>query len=295
MAKRIYKLTRWEAIELFTKIIAKYEEKTEEEVGKSLHYWLTEYSNTIKSQKVAEKLIRPIADGWSNQNYDPNIVSNLSNEIRLGKPIIRSGSKLEMMLISIGEEKSLRFFEEIRDYAPKEQILEGSTWWVYTYEYYQQDIHTGRQLGIVRCPAQLLAYGYAIIDTLFLRNGELIKDQTYKGNYSIKNDRYLFIDAHLAETREKDVRGVFDLGIGSIEIGEFRFGYYINVSPNVYFGPLILERIEWQDGLKPQFFKNKDAQIREDYWRFFSGMENIPNELPRNIELYNNIKRFLDF
>lgn len=290
MAKYVF--TRWEAIDLFVRIIAKYENKEKQDVEADLRGYLNKYKRLELSTEVAQKILLPIADRFANQNYYPRFLVDLSEEITNGVPQVRTMHRVQLMLEYVGESSQLgRYIFEQND--QKRESLEGSYWWMYSYEYYIDK--TNQKISyITRDVVSLNRYAYVSVLATKNHYGENTGVQHYSGHYFTKNNRYLLMDLHISETREKDLRVVIDLGTGHAAIGEVFTGYYLNASNNLYFGPMLFERIPPQEKLSAYNFEEGDPDLDKVIWDYFAGLDAIPYKVIPSYGAKGRLGKFLD-
>ncbi len=287
-----YVLSRSEAIDLFIKIVAKCENKERQIIESDLLTYLGKYRRSTISVKAAELVLRPIAEELGSTQYYPKFLSDLSTEIKSGLPISRTENRLELMLKCIGEENNINQYQIINAQNNKQDALQGSCWWMYSTSCYTDKETREKKLLITRDLILLGHFSYAAFITTKSYEGDYIGQQDYNGQYYIRNNRYLFVDARLSESRDKEIRIVADIGAGNTNIGHVFTGYYLNASSNLYFGPLLLERIERQNSLSAQIFHENDSIIDGYIWDFFNGKKSIPDRVQPSFGAKSAIKEF---
>ncbi|MEA5426393.1 hypothetical protein [Arcicella lustrica] len=289
-----YLLSRWQAVELFAKIVAIIEQKDKEEIKKDLRRVLIKYGNAEISKQFAIELLQSIANDRGSQNYYPKFLYDLSKEIKENLPIIRTEAKLTLLLNCVDEANQLSRYELLGVPNKKEEAFENSFWWLYSYERYKLGNSTDNNLAIGRFPVELLPFGHATIATIDFRNNDYNKKLNYIGSYLVKDGKHLILNARTENTKERELRLIFDIDMEELTVGEVALGYYLNASSKIYFGPIILQRApQSKDGFKPAIFTNFDEKIDVRIWKYFDGLQTVPNELPMRIRTLNELDTFI--
>lgn len=287
-----YVLSRSEAIDLFIKIVAKCEGKGRQDIENDLLAYLGKYRRSTVSSKAADLVLRPIAEELGSTQYYPNFLRDLSVEIKSGLPLSRTENRFELMLKCIGEENEINQYQIINAQNKKQDALQGSCWRMYSSSCFPNKQTQEKTLQITRDSIALGHFGYAVFITTKSHEGNYIGQQDYNGQYYIRNNRYLFVDAHLTGSKDKEIRIVADIGAGNVHVGHIFSGYYLNASSNLYFGPLLLERVEKQNSLTAQIFHENDPEIDEYIWDFFAKIKTIPDRVQPSFGAKTAIKKF---
>ncbi|MEA5402105.1 hypothetical protein VB776_04210 [Arcicella sp. DC2W] len=283
-----------EAVDMFIKLIAKYENKAKQDVEINIISYLNKYRRANRSAEVAKQTLMPIADEFANQNYYPSFLSDLVKEIETGVPMVRTTYRVFLMLEYIGESSHLKRYMLGSQSDVKSDLLVGSYWYMYSHEYYFSKTPEQKVMFITRDMVFFNQFSYATVLATKNHGGETVGMQHYSGHYYTKNNRYLFLDLHISETREKDLRVIIDIGTGNSNIGEVFTGYYMNASNNLYFGPILFERIPAQEKLFARSFEEHDSSLNRSVWEYFNGLNSMPYEILPTYSSKGRIGKFLD-
>lgn len=187
-----YLLSQWEAIELFCKIVCKYEnirgyERTEAngEVYKPLEMGdfksndfllqtLRRYENPVHFRDFGEIYMKRIADKEGMPRYYPKTLYDLSREIRSSVPIVRTIDELSLLLVFIGENPRKIPYRPLEAWYPsdKQRTFENTRWWLYHYEEYIDPVKNKPQAGISRAVVNLKEFAKLTIENLDSSGGE---------------------------------------------------------------------------------------------------------------------------
>jgi hypothetical protein len=273
-----YQLTQWEAIELFCKIVSKYEGIDIEKFRRNdqLVLSLVKYSSDRLSIEFAKTNLQPIAQMVGQDNYYPKALYDLSQEIRFSEPVVRSASRLLLLLKYIEEEYTLMQYQPLGSlWNPndKQRMFEDSTWALYYYEEYLDSSIKKIQTGVTRAIVKLLPFAKLIIKDIDASKGEPGKEEEFKGKYSIYGGsvgQHLLLEGRLGDAQEKNLHILLYIGTGRFEVSEIALGQYHDVGQSIYSGTVIMEKIDPEaKDLVPKFFKKDDVGVEPVIWDYF--------------------------
>jgi hypothetical protein len=292
-------LLQWEAIELFCRVVCKYENlqgrgnsskskegyrQLELEDFKNntfLMQTLRKYENTTHSKRFSDIYLRPIAEQQGNSRYYPKTLYDLSREIRYSIPIVRSMDELLLLHSFIDDIKPIPY-RAIESWYPDNKLrtFENTRWWIY---YYQEfiDTNTGEtQWGITRAALHLKEFTKLTIENIIVSNGESYQEVKYSGHFSIDKNLssdYLILESSSLYNQGENINMIINIGNNEYEAGEIALGQYYSINNTINTGVVILERISQRGSMKAAFFKNGDINVSKVLWNFFGNKNNYIN------------------
>ncbi len=312
-----YLLTQWQAIELFCKVVCKYENlKDQDSFEKKqppnnpikiedfrsndfLLQTLRRYENPAHFRDFGEIYMKKIAEKAGISRYYPKTLYELSREIRYSIPIVRTIDEISLLLIFIDENPRRIPYRVLEAWSPsdKQRMFEGTRWWLYHYEEYIDPFTSKPQPGISRAIVSMKEFAKLTIDNIDASGGEPGRKEKYKGQYSIykgSKGEYLLLECWLADSHEKDLHILIYIGNDELKSGEIALGQYHNVNNTIYSGTVIMEKVRQQGSLKPAFFKNRDKSVPTVYWDFFEDKHKNRIRVKSGIKLKETLKTWIE-
>jgi hypothetical protein len=272
-----YHLTQWEAVEIFCKIISKYEDIPLDDFQENnlLIATLTKYEKLSLSTEFSKRCFEPMAKKEGSTVYYPKALYDLTHNIRYSEPFTPSASLLILLLKYIGESNTLTTFNLLKEWVPndKQRTFENTVWHLYYYEEYTEFANGHCVSGVSRAIVRLLPFGKLQIDNIDVSHGEPGNDEQYRGKFSIyggKKGNYLLLEARMGSAAEKDLHVLVYIGVGELKQGDIALGEYHNVNDSIYSGTAIIEKMGGSASLESQFFRYGDTQIDALFWQYFT-------------------------
>lgn len=283
-----YLLSQWQAIELFCKVITKYENILAEEKklkivpikmddfssNEFLLQMLRKYENPVYYRPFGEVYIRKIASLEGITRYYPKTLYELSHEIRFSIPIVKSMDELSLLLIFIGERNNFMEYKPLNMWIPSERLrrFENTRWWLYYFEDYFDPQTQSFQQGITRACVYFKSFAKLEIQDIDASKGEPGRLEKYTGQYSIHGGLkgvHLLLEGNMGVNLARDLHILLHIGDDELRPGEIAIGQFHNVQSSIYSGTVIMEKYSQRGSIKPEFFKFGDKRIDPVYWRFF--------------------------
>lgn len=249
-------LQKWDAIELFCNVVAKYENRKIKEFWNNIEMdkAIKKYKHEVNYSPITEELY-----GGQN-NIAPKAFYNFQHQINTSLPVIIPSEFFTTMCSYIGEpnfaKTRVRYSGDLT-FSDKQLNLYNSNWWIYFYDEHSSIINNEiiLQKGISKGLLKLLPFGKAeLIRDKYEERGQRI----YTGIYStFREDNYLSFKMRLMPNGERDLRMTFFLG--SDHPIEFAIGQSSNVSSKDHSRIVVIERTASKNGLtKSLGFYSKD-------------------------------------
>ncbi|NID13501.1 hypothetical protein [Fibrivirga algicola] len=286
-----YLLSQWKAIELFCKVVCKYEILQKEGgnnsgLNKQTSLKVSDFQNNNLLLQTLRKYespnyYRPFGDIYMKQiaekegisRHYPKALYDLSLEIRFSEPVVRTLDELLLLLIFIGERSSLTNFTALEEWRPsdRQRKFENSRWWLYYYEQYVDPENQTEVVGLTRAVVHLKPFAELVINNIDASEGLPGKLGTYNGQYSIygRTGKHLLLQGRLGNDQARDLHILLHIGDEEFDAGEIALGQFHNVNDTIYSGTIILEKVSQRGSLRPAFFEAGDSQIDSVYWDFF--------------------------
>ncbi len=248
-------LESWQAIELFSHLVTKFDGNREGFQLSSLSQtaFLSRKLNDYKSKSRAEKLSNEIfgkkqnAKGLSVDSH-PQAVYELARAIRLSEPVIIEELKLQDIekfinsgIASEAEPYSVGNVNYISPWLPSKRLdnFSNTNWWLYFRDRKTKHI-TNKEFpeGITRALVILYPFGKAEIRGYSVDNDA---PEEYIGGYKLyRGNEFLQFNMKLKQSNTKDLHILIYIGTGSVSLA---LGQFHNVGRSIYSGTVMVEKI----------------------------------------------------
>jgi len=289
-------ISHWNAIELFCRVVCKYEKQGEiadfQKNGR-LKTALDNYKHVTECERVTREIFGyKTSDKGRDAAKRTKSFYEFGRKIRYSFPVVMEGEELTGYLKYVNLTETQIHKKKLEEWEPsdKQRLFEGTTWLLYYF-------HRGDKNDGPESRGEVGSVARAVLRFHPFAKAEIIgfeEDECYEGTFEMydKEEKFISFEMKMKTVHKKDLRMLIYIGNGipKLALGQFR-----NVGEGIYSGTIMMESVpaeKAKDAEAGYFDQNGFKDLPEHVKKYFSDKKNNMLRVPLGISSLSQFEKW---